>query len=221
MKPCKRCRLNKPESEFYFNRMNASGAATFSSLCKICFGINQKELRAKAKERGLCREGCGRPIHAKSRAFCVEHLSQRRAYQENLKASGMCIQGCGIKIGKHSRQYCDPCHHKHAMIGIKYRFGLTEVEYLALEAKHGGRCWICREHETMTVVRHGVATLKRLSVDHCHETGRVRGLLCNLCNAGIGFFKNSPRSLRAAIKYIEQTAVVTGGFTSTCDKVAG
>jgi hypothetical protein len=41
-----------------------------------------------------------------------------------------------------------------------------------------------------------------LSVDHCHTTGRVRGLLCSLCNKAIGLLKDSPERLRAAINYL-------------------
>ena len=53
----------------------------------------------------------------------------------------------------------------------------------------GGRCAICRQ-ETVLVV------------DHCHETGRVRGMLCKLCNSGLGFFKDDQNSLQAAISYL-------------------
>ena len=43
---------------------------------------------------------------------------------------------------------------------------------------------------------------KRLSIDHCHVTGRVRGLLCDPCNSGIGMLKDDPSILENAIKYL-------------------
>jgi hypothetical protein len=46
-------------------------------------------------------------------------------------------------------------------------------------------------------------TKPRLSVDHCHSTGRIRGLLCGVCNTGFGMFKNSPELLRKAALYAE------------------
>jgi hypothetical protein len=45
---------------------------------------------------------------------------------------------------------------------------------------------------------------KRLHVDHCHGTGKIRALLCHSCNAGLGAFKDDPALLRAAIDYLEK-----------------
>ena len=75
---------------------------------------------------------------------------------------------------------------------IQYKYSLTKAERSALLAAQGGVCAICG----------GVEDGKVLVVDHCHDTGRVRGLLCNYCNAGLGFFKDNPTSLQAAIRYL-------------------
>lgn len=65
----------------------------------------------------------------------------------------------------------------------------------------GGVCAICGKPETST---HKSGTMKSLAVDHCHATGKVRGLLCSACNHGIGHLKDSKEIMRAAIKYIEE-----------------
>lgn len=74
----------------------------------------------------------------------------------------------------------------------KRKYGITKEQYSALLDKQDGKCYICEEV-------HGWD----LRVDHDHETGQVRALLCNTCNAGLGQFKDNPFRLRAAAKYVE------------------
>jgi len=78
---------------------------------------------------------------------------------------------------------------------LKWQFGLTEQDYADLYTKHSGKCAICGTDEKDT---HG----RRLRVDHCHRTGRVRGLLCSQCNSGIGMLRDSETILKQAIKYL-------------------
>lgn len=77
---------------------------------------------------------------------------------------------------------------------LKTLYGMSSADYDALLDKQEGRCAICREE---------CATGKMLAVDHCHSTGKVRGLLCARCNRGIGNFDDSPARLRKAAKYLE------------------
>lgn len=72
----------------------------------------------------------------------------------------------------------------------------TEVKYQELFATQGGCCACC--HTPLAVLRG-----KNLVVDHCHETSKIRGLLCHNCNLGLGNFKDDPNILRAAADYIE------------------
>lgn len=75
-------------------------------------------------------------------------------------------------------------------------FTFTVEEYDAMLAAQGDGCAIC-----------GAATNKsgrRLSVDHCHDTGRVRGILCTNCNVGIGRFRDDPELVSRALEYLER-----------------
>jgi len=74
------------------------------------------------------------------------------------------------------------------------QYGLTPIEFAAMEKRQSNRCNICGE----TPNGDG-----RLSIDHDHLTGIVRGLLCAKCNAGIGLFRDDKALLYAAISYLD------------------
>lgn len=113
------------------------------------------------------------------------------------------------------RHQCKSCQNKRALksyhkdktvhqkaahkFNLK-RYGLTPESYKDLLEKQGGCCAICGV-DTPTVAR---ATAKYFSVDHCHDTGRVRGLLCCTCNAGLGMLKDSRDMLRRALEYLDR-----------------
>lgn len=79
-------------------------------------------------------------------------------------------------------------------------YGLTPEQYAAMFAEQDGRCAICLEPETMTYR----GKVKALSIDHDHESGQVRGLLCAACNFAIGKLRDNPALLRAAADYLER-----------------
>lgn len=76
-------------------------------------------------------------------------------------------------------------------------YGLTSEEYKELQSKQDGKCDICKVEMT---TEGGT----RECVDHCHTTGKVRGLLCGRCNSGIGFLMDDIENLNAAIVYLEK-----------------
>jgi hypothetical protein len=78
---------------------------------------------------------------------------------------------------------------------IKKTYGFTYEEYEKILDDQKGCCAICKS-------RIGNAAGKRLFVDHCHDTLKVRGLLCSQCNMGLGLFKDSPTLLQKAINYL-------------------
>jgi hypothetical protein len=79
------------------------------------------------------------------------------------------------------------------------KYGITAVEYNALLAEQAHRCWICGT-EHFDGVREGMDS--PLVVDHCHDTGRVRGLLCPKCNMAIGLLGDDPSTAQAAADYL-------------------
>ena len=79
---------------------------------------------------------------------------------------------------------------------ILKKYGLDRVQWDELFASQGNRCGLCPSADPGSKV--GWHT------DHDHTTGRVRGILCHHCNVGLGYFKDDPAKLRAAIAYLER-----------------
>ena len=85
-------------------------------------------------------------------------------------------------------------------------YGITELDYKLKLIKQNYRCAICREPET--AIRNG--RLQRLVVDHCHESGQVRGLLCMRCNLTIGLIKDHWLILDNAQDYVGYWSIKHG-----------
>lgn len=81
------------------------------------------------------------------------------------------------------------------------KFGLSVKDYASLLAKQNGVCAICQKPDKDNI---------RLAVDHCHATGRIRGLLCSNCNIALGNFYDNVDSLKAAISYLEASRENSG-----------
>lgn len=75
------------------------------------------------------------------------------------------------------------------------KFGIGVKEYNQMFARQQGCCAICGQHQEELSMR--------LAIDHNHETGDVRSLLCGECNLGLGKFKDKPELLRQAAQYLE------------------
>lgn len=135
----------------------------------------------------------------KDRTRCPHHLEVARkkgnAYyhknKEQIAAKRRSSRGLGPDLTQRARR-------------LMSQYGITVEQYDAMEAEQGGVCKICQRSES----RYGAhGRVKRLAVDHCHETGEVRGLLCQDCNTALGLFDDDPERLRIALAYLARQAV--------------
>ncbi len=108
--------------------------------------------------------------------------------------------------GRRTNKFCRECHKKAcnkrwhsrswldrwASRGPKY--GVTKEHLMQLYKNQQGKCAVCLEEPK---------TARSLHVDHCHSTGKVRGLLCHGCNTGIGAMRDSPEILSKALSYLK------------------
>jgi hypothetical protein len=100
------------------------------------------------------------------------------------------------------QSYCKPCYnlvihehkdrkyggHRNFLLGLRY--GIDEATYDALYRRQSGKCAIC-------------ISRKAKHVDHCHQTKRLRGLLCVNCNNGLGKFEDDIAVMQRAVRYLE------------------
>lgn len=112
------------------------------------------------------------------------------------------------------RPYCKPCrrvrenksYHKHKHKHtydyeydkdkkLQRAYDISYQEYLVMLEAQNGCCAICGTDDT--------GKRKAFAVDHCHETGTVRGLLCSPCNTGIGLLKEDLGIMKRAMEYVK------------------
>lgn len=90
--------------------------------------------------------------------------------------------------------------HGNTRRAVLKRHGLTPEQHETLLESQSGVCAVCKSC---------CPSGRSLAVDHCHDTGRVRGLLCIRCNHGLGNFRDNLELLNAAAMYLQRDAVLT------------
>ena len=82
---------------------------------------------------------------------------------------------------------------------LKAKYGIDTNDYNKMFVDQGGCCAICGTHQSNQT--------KAMAVDHCHHSGRVRGLLCVKCNLGIGNLNDDPELLIIAVDYLKKDSL--------------
>lgn len=110
------------------------------------------------------------------------------------------------KKGNRTNKKCRECHkvecknrwHSRSSLdrwaSRNYKYNVTKEFLVDLYQKQGGKCAICKDFPQ---------TARNLHVDHCHQTGAVRGLLCHGCNTGIGALRDNPEIVANALSYLK------------------
>lgn len=90
--------------------------------------------------------------------------------------------------------YCESCHSKYMRSHKLRQYGLTPEDFLNMVAAQENKCAICRKEMEPGAFR----------IDHDHQTGKVRALLCANCNSGLGLFYENVDALQNAIAYLRK-----------------
>jgi hypothetical protein len=111
--------------------------------------------------------------------------------------------------GKH-KPNCKSCENeKYSYVAMRKKYGLTQADYDKMLSDQNGRCKICGSTGAASseTSRRLYKTDKSptLIIDHDHVTGKVRGLLCRLCNTAIAYLKDDLQNFRNAMAYVENS----------------
>lgn len=155
-----------------------------SSKCKSCRSIEQSTTRENLVTG---TKKCG---------TCGEYLPLDMFYNSINSADGKgtrCKPCDSIARQKWSRD--NPVQSKQSSRNrnIVFKYGITHNDYLERLKEQGGVCAICGTKDNKG---------KRFSIDHCHTTHKIRGLLCNQCNRGIGMLGDTAADLKRAYDYL-------------------
>lgn len=143
--------------------------------CKVSKSADQFH-RRRCSEDGL-QSWCKSCMNA---AVAVNQTKNLERVRETTKA-----------WAKRNAEYVTDYRRKNSVRRRLKRYGISREAYDAMMEQCQGKCMICRKNPDRT-----------LHIDHCHKTGRVRGLLCGNCNTAIGKFGDDPAVLAAAASYL-------------------
>jgi hypothetical protein len=176
-KKCTTCKIEQPLSEY---RKDASRSNGIHSTCNNCNKEIQRKWYKNNKEKA--RKTASDNYHKNKVIISIKRKQERINNPEEVRAK--------------ARALYNPIASKIASwrsAGIK---DMTYERYLQMLESQNNCCAICGGHQDKFK--------RKLCVDHDHETGEARGLLCAACNGGIGKLKDSIDLLEKAINYLKQ-----------------
>lgn len=199
-KICTKCGRELPATEefFYKDKYQKNG---LKSHCKIC----EKEYRDQNKERSKQYGKEYRKQHKEEKKqYYLKHKEKinekRKEYYSNNKEL---INEKGKEYNKIYREINKQKikERRQAKRDITYKkeisrlYNLTIDEYNKKLQNQNNECFICKKELT---------TRKYTAIDHCHISGKVRGILCRECNLALGLVKEDTNILKSMITYLEQ-----------------
>lgn len=126
-----------------------------------------------------------------------------KKYENSIAGYAHACRTCSVESSKQNpnrkqndRRFYQTAHRKLSLKDsfLKRNFGISLEDYNRMFIAQNGCCLICKQHQS---------SLKRaLAVDHCHETKKVRGLLCCNCNAALGYMKENKEWIHNMNSYL-------------------
>lgn len=209
---CSHCREVKSLDDFHKAKGGRNGRHRQCKDCRSDLGKAERLERGTKQAERMRLFGMG----LQKCSICNEVLKLDSFYRYSKSTTGrkgQCIE-CYTRVGgeyrrdprvrkliserrsKFKRENPEEAYRRQRKYAFKKKYGITLDDYDAMLGQQEGRCAICF---TLPMPD------SPLYVDHCHDTGQVRGLLCQGCNSGIGQLGDDQNRLRSAIRYLEAT----------------
>lgn len=180
-KICRKCKQVFPATdEYFYKHPNSKYGVT--PRCKSC--VNEDNKESLSKRMLVSAESIRRKNCEKAKRHYMKNLEESRAYQRRKSAEAR----------------ADP--EKRAKIYARKRgghAGLSPKDIEDILKSQDYKCAICYTEEP-----NKSKGSKGWNLDHCHKTKRIRFILCNHCNRGLGAFKDDPEIMRRAADAIEE-----------------
>lgn len=191
IKQCTVCKQPKPFTEFHRDKSSKDGHV---DLCKGCKSEIDRQRRLDDPDYSRKRTESSRrfrennPEYAKEWGRKWRKANPEKVAEKNKRYGERHPDRVRAQKKKYQRRMVREIRNTKYM----RQYGITLMDYEAMLESQSGGCAICGGTEKIN-----------LAVDHCHETGKIRGLLCSKCNLLLGRANDDPTILANAIKYLE------------------
>lgn len=185
LKICTKCGKELPATKDYFfsDKYKKDG---LRSDCKLCYGAKEYIVRKPKNGYKFCSQ-CNKELPATSEYF---HLKENRF----TSACKECRRN-DVKSKERQKQYILTHKKEREITRIKRKYNISFEEYSKIIESQNNKCCICGDE-----LKSGSGGK---AVDHCHNSNKIRGILCQPCNVTLGLLKENINTLKSMITYLE------------------
>lgn len=164
---------------------------TIGKVCKRC--LIKQDVTEFYKFRWVCKSCCVAKAKQRQESHKDSHRTSSAAYYKRNRERCLEYSKARKKANWGSVLVSARASNRNRRLKM---MGASIDDFLAALESQGGRCAICQVNQV------GADGGKNVHVDHCHKTGKFRGILCAGCNKGLGHFCDEPENLRRAAAYL-------------------
>ena len=152
-------------------------------------------------DRSITCRDCGQPFSYEARSGpppkrCYDCQRQKNTQRQKAWREANPERQAAAARKHHEKRKANPEYHQYYRDRHILKYGITRADLDAMIAAQDNKCAICGGG------RNGTGT--RLHIDHCHDSMKVRGLLCSKCNTAIGLLDNSPERAEQLAAYLRR-----------------